>query len=235
MPLEVTTTQPAMQITSVSTEHWLDVLRRGLGQTDLLHTCREMNPAVAVILIAAGIIFLLWGYYAFKALVTLNAAAMGAWLGTMLGKEAGGALPAACIGAFIGAAVAWPLMKYAVAVMGGVIGMTVGMCVWRSAGLDPNFAAAGGGMGMIFFGMLSFILFRTSVMLFTSAQGAVMLIFGVLGLVFKINGFDTHVIDTKLAGSPMLMPIVVGFAAIAGLLYQNSQGGGQQPAPAPAK
>ena len=81
-----------MEITNVSADHWLDVLRRGLGQTDLLHACREMNPAVAVILIAAGIIFLLWGYYAFRALVTLNAAAMGAWLGTMVGKEAGGAL-----------------------------------------------------------------------------------------------------------------------------------------------
>ena len=222
------TTQPALDISSsvpaVPTEHMLDVLRRGLAQTDLLAHCREMNAAVAVILVAAGIIFLLWGFYAFKSLVTLNAAVMGAWIGTLAGHQAGGTLPAALIGAVVGATIAWPLMKYAVAVMGGVIGMVIGMCIWRSLDLDPTFAAAGGGMGLIFFGMISFILFRTSVMMFTSLQGSIMLIFGLLGLIYKITAIDTHAIDAKLAVSPMIMPMVVAFGAVAGLLFQNSQG-----------
>ena len=223
--LDAATTQPALDLNHIPTsQHTLDVLRQGLAQTDILRLCREMNPAVSVILVAAGIIFLMWGFYAFKSLVTLNAAVMGAWLGTLAGHQAGGALPAACIGAFVGATVAWPLMKYAVAVMGGVIGTVIGMCVWRSAGLDPAFAAAGGGMGLIFFGMLSFILFRTSVMMFTSLQGSFMLIFGILGLIFKITAIDTHVIDKHLAATPLIMPIVVVFAAVVGLLYQNQQG-----------
>jgi hypothetical protein len=208
------------------------LLRQGIGQTDLLAECREMHAGVAVVLIFAGVIFLLWGYYAFKALVTLNAAVLGAWLGAMIGGRSGALLPAATIGMFVAAVVTWPLMKWAVAVMGGIIGMVIGMSLWRALGIDPNFAAAGGGMGLIFFGMLSFILFRSSVMMFTSLQGSMMLIAGILGVIYKVQSVDGSLIDTKLAVSPLIMPMAIGIATVCGIIYQNSQSAGAPPAEA---
>jgi hypothetical protein len=213
----------------------IHVLRQGFAQTDLLAECRDMHAGVAVVLLFAGIIFLLWGYFAFKALVTLNAAVLGALAGAMIGNRTGAPVPAALIGMFIAAVVTWPLMKYAVAVMGGLIGMAIGMSLWRSFGLDPNFAASGGGMGLIFFGMLSFILFRTSVMMFTSLQGSLMLIAGILGLIYKMQSVDGTFIDTKLTVSPFIMPMTVGFATVCGIIYQNAQGMGAPPAEAPKK
>lgn len=217
------TTQPSFTFTLPS-GHDLETLRSGIAQTDLLHLCREMNTTAALILMAAGIVFLLWGFYAFKALVTLNAIILGAWIGSLIGQHTGGPLPAALIGAFTAATVTWPLMKYAVAVMGGLIGTVIGMSLWRACGLDPAFAASGGGMGLIFFGMLSFILFRTSVIMFTSLQGAMMLIVGILAVIYKFNGIDTHAIDSRLVGTPMVMPMTIAIAAVIGLIYQNVNG-----------
>lgn len=226
------TTQPASLLSSEHAEQVLTVLRKGLAQSDILHNCREMNVACAVILIFAGVIFLLWGFYAFKWLVTLNAAVIGAWVGAMVGEAAGAPLPAALIGGFVSAVVTWPLMKYAVAIMGGLIGMVLGMSLWRACGLDPNFAAAGGGMGLIFCGMLSFILFRTSVMMFTSLQGSIMLIFGILSVIYKFNGVDTSWMETKLTVSPFIMPMAIFFASVCGIIYQNTQGTAEAAPPA---
>ncbi len=229
------TTQPvAGALTLESIQNVLDVLRQGMAQADLLQACRDMNVAAAVILIFGGVIFLLWGYYAFKWLVTLNAAVIGAWLGAIVGEHAGAPLPAALIGGFVAATVTWPLMKYAVAVMGGLIGMVIGMSLWRAFGLDPHFAAAGGGMGLIFCGMLSFILFRTSVMMFTSLQGSLMLVFGILGVIYKFQGIDTSALESRLQVSPFIMPMTIFFAAVCGIIYQNTLGTPGEPA-APAK
>jgi hypothetical protein len=87
------TTQPAFSVPSIDSAHVVDVLRKGLAQADILQTCKDTNVAVAVLLIIGGIIFLLWGYYAFKTLVTLNAAILGAWLGVLVGQRAGAPLP----------------------------------------------------------------------------------------------------------------------------------------------
>jgi hypothetical protein len=193
-----------------------------------------MNVAAAVVLIFGGVIFLLWGYYAFKWLVTLNAAVIGAWLGAIVGEHAGAPLPAALIGGFVAATVTWPLMKYAVAVMGGLIGMIIGMSLWRAFGLEPHFAAAGGGMGLIFCGMLSFILFRTSVMMFTSLQGSLMLVFGILGVIYKFQGIDTSALESRLQVSPFIMPMTIFFSAVCGIIYQNTLGTPGEPA-APSK
>ena len=215
------TTQPATHVAATHTDRLLDALRRGVAEADLLAQCRHTHAAVAVLLVLGGVVFLLWGFYAFKGLVLMNAALVGAWAGYLIGQRNDVALPGALVGAFLAAAVTWPLMKYAVAVMGGLIGAMIGMTLWRALGLDPAFAASGGGMGLIFFGMLSFILFRTSVMMFTSLQGAVMLAFGLLCLVYKLKCFDHQVIDAKLQVTPLVLPMVVGLAALAGLIYQN--------------
>src|SRR6476646_9578485 len=48
-------------------------------QGDLLAWCHTMGPGIAVLLIIGGIIYLLFGYHIFKALVTLNSAILGAY------------------------------------------------------------------------------------------------------------------------------------------------------------
>src|SRR3954452_10347550 len=129
------------------------------GQLDLLNACDKMGPLPAVMLIIAGIIFLMFGFSFYKWLVTLDAAVVGAALGAIIGEKLGGALPGGILGGFCAAAVTWPLMKWAVAIMGGLFGALLGATIWRSSGMDMGFIWTGALMGMITCGLLCFIIF----------------------------------------------------------------------------
>src|SRR3954465_4818643 len=91
------------------------------GQGDLLTGCQNMGPATACILVMGGIIYLLFGVQLFKWLITLNAALLGGAIGAYIGQRGDSTLVGAMVGAFSAGALAWPLMKYAVAIMGGVV------------------------------------------------------------------------------------------------------------------
>src|SRR5262245_5105315 len=91
-------------------------------QADLLQWCHDMGPGMATILIIGSAVYLLFGWHIFKTLVMLNAALVGAYIGGRIGNEAGSFAAGAGIGAVLAAAVTWPLMKYAVAAMGGIFG-----------------------------------------------------------------------------------------------------------------
>lgn len=198
-------------------------------QADLLHWCRDMNPGAATLLVAGGVIYLLFGLYLFKWLVTLNAALVGAYLGSLVGRSGDAAIAGAFMGGFSAAAATWPLMKWAVTVMGGLFGALLGISVWRAVGLAPDYAWSGGLTGLVFFGMLSFVVFRVSIMTYTSLQGAVMLIFGILSLVYKYPDFGARLTDA-LTFKPFILPAAIFIPAVCGMFYQA-----QLPAEADAK
>jgi hypothetical protein len=190
-------------------------------QGDLLAWCHGTSPGVAVLLVIGGIIYLLFGFYIFKILVTLNAAILGAYLGVVVGENSGTQIPAAIVGALLAAAATWPTMKYAVAIMGGAFGGLLGATVWRLCNLDPNFAWSGALTGVVFCGLLSFLLFRQCVMTYTSLQGSVMLVFGVLALMFKydqVAGSLIHNFEIK----PFLLPLAIFIPTLTGFIYQQA-------------
>ncbi len=203
-------------------------------QGDLLDWCRTAGPGMAVILILAGIVFLLFGYSIFKALVTLNAALLGGYVGMLLGQHNGVEVPAAIVGALVAATAAWPTMKYSVAIMGALFGMVLGVTLWRLSNLDPSFGWSGGMTGMVFFGLLSFLLFRECIITYTSLQGSVMLVLGLLGLVLKYQDVGdplTHHFQLK----PFLLPLAIFIPTLCGFIYQKATIPGAPAAAAPAK
>jgi hypothetical protein len=194
------------------------------AQTDLLQWCQNMGPGEATALIIGGIIYLLYGYYIFRGLVLLNAGFFGAYIGGRVGEKAGSMPAGALMGGFIAGALAWPFMKYAVALMGGAFGAMLGASTWRAIGLQPDMCWAGSLIGLVAFGLLSFILFRVSVMMFTSLQGAVMMIIGVLSLAYKYKDFAPKVTE-HMTVQPFLLPLAILVPAILGLVYQHHQFG----------
>ena len=93
-------------------------------------------------------------------------------------------------------------MKWAIAVMGGLFGAILGASLWRLFNLDPTFAWAGAATGLVALGLLSFILFRGCIMMYTSLQGSVMLIFGILGLVYNYKPVAEAI--TKIDGAELI-------------------------------
>ena len=208
-------TQPA------APARWLSVPSHWPGQGDLLQWAANMSPGEATILVIGGLVYLAYGWKAFKGLVTLNAAFVGAFVGALLGHRGGNWIGGACVGAFVAAAIAFPMMKYAVAMMGGVFGALLGASVWRTVGLEPNLAWAGAMTGLVAFGLLSFIIFRGSVIMYTSLQGSVMLIFGLLGLVFKYQTLAPEV-TRHMTLKPFMLPVAILIPALLGLIYQQT-------------
>jgi hypothetical protein len=203
-----------------STAFFSDVPTTWPQQHDLLAWCRQMTPGVAAGLIIVGIIYLLFGYQIFKVVVLLNAAVIGAYFGAYLGQEGDAATIGAVIVAVAAAAIAWPTMKYAVAIMGGLFGALLGASIWRGVNLDPNLVWAGALMGLAGFGMISFIVFRGSVMMYTSLQGAFMMVFGILGLIYQYSDAAKQVSE-HLKIQPVLLPASIFIPALLGLIFQQ--------------
>src|SRR3954447_13922231 len=191
------------------------------AQMDLLTWCQNMGPGEACILVLLGIVYLLFGYAIFKVLVTLNAMVAGAYLGALLGRSGNAVAAGALIGAVTAAALTFPCMKYAISLMGGVFGAALGASLWRQANLQPDLAWAGALSGLILFGMLSMIVYRGSVILYTSLQGSVMLVFGILSLLYKYQTMAPDV-TSLFSKRAFVLPMVVLIPALAGLLYQQS-------------
>ncbi len=202
------------------------------GQMDLISWSQRMGPGTATLLILLGIIYLMFGFYLFKGLIVMNAAFVGAWAGAIVGESSGSQVPCAVLGAFIAAAVTFPMMKWAVALLGGLLGAALGGSIWRMFDGDPRFAWAGAVMGLIACGLFCFILFRGSVMAYMSLQGSLMLVFGILGLLYKYQDLGPK-ITRGLQDRNFILPMAIFIPAVIGLLYQQAN---NKPAPAaPAK
>ncbi|HEX4797351.1 MAG TPA: hypothetical protein VH370_26390 [Humisphaera sp.] len=190
-------------------------------QGDLLTWCQQIGPGTATLLVLMGIVYLVFGYNIFKALVMVNAALIGGMIGQMIGDKTSFTIPLVITFAFFAAALAFPLMKWAVAVMGGLFGALIGAGLWRTFAQDPHFTWAGAAIGLVFFGLLSFIIFRGCVMTYMSLQGATMLIFGVLALAYKYADVAPKVTES-LTLKPFLLPMAILIPTVLGVMYQQS-------------
>lgn len=189
-------------------------------QMDLLTWCQTMTPGAAALLVLAGVIYLIFGYHLFKWLIMLNATLLGFTIGGWIGGRFGVPIASGILGAVLAAAICWPLMRYAVAVMGAIVGGAIGASLWLTLQQDPGFAWAGAMTGVVFFGMLAFILFRGSIIVYMSLQGALMLVLGLLGLIYKYQQISPQ-LTHGLTANAFIMPLVILVPALIGLVYQQ--------------
>lgn len=212
-----------------------DTLSKFPEQADLMKFCQNMGPGLAALMIILGIVYLLFGFQLHKVLVLVNAAVVGFIVGGAVGEKSGASLPCALGAAVLAAAAAWPWMKWTVAVMGCLYGALVAATIWRLTGQDPRFTWAGAMTGMVAGGLMCFILFNGCVMAYMSLQGAVMLIFGTLGLLLKYKEVAPKV-DDYLAIRPFVLPLFVFVPTVLGTMFQRAGSGvGAKPAAAAPK
>jgi hypothetical protein len=191
---------------------------------DLMQWCHSMGPGTAILISILGIVYLLYGWNMFKGLVLLNAVLIGGYIGVIMGNKYGDyPLAGGLIGAAVAGVVSWPLMKWAVAVIGGLVGAVLGGAVWQTMDYSPVYVWAGALIGLITFGLISFIIFRASVIMYTSFQGGLMLSMGLLGLAFKYPDLSSK-LTSSMNTQPLMLPIFVAVAVVLGLIYQQTHG-----------
>lgn len=198
-------------------------------RTEFLEDLSTLGDIHAVALAALGLTVLIWGFEYFKVVVILNAAVIGALVGAYVGELTGSSnmpLLLGAAGAVLLGALAWPTIRYCVGLMGAAAGGVVGVSIWRIACAVFGYAEmsehawAGGLVGMVLVGMLTFAVSHLTVMVFTSVQGAVMLFIGGYTLMLKVNAFDSSM-RPELTSNEYLLFLLICIPAVVGFAIQH--------------
>jgi hypothetical protein len=209
-------------------------------QSQLLQDLTSAQIFFPIGLILIGGLLMSFGFKAYKWIVLLNFVGIGWWLGSkvFLNNPTGDQgtddlmIVASVAGALLMGIVAWPLLRWSVAACGGLVGFGIGMVVWGYCGQPVNMAWAGGLVGLVVLGMLSFVLFKTTVILFTSIEGAALFVFGTCALLLRYAPWEKQVATS--VNKPILIPMVITAIATISLFWQHQQHGliGHDGAPA---
>jgi hypothetical protein len=179
----------------------------------------------AVIGISFGMVYLLYGWRIFRIMVVICFAFAGMYLGMLAGKHFGNQLWGGVLGVCALSAVSMSLIKWGVSVLGAAAGGIVTGGLWYAFGLPENLIWAGAVVGVVAGGLMSFILLKISVMLFTSLGGSVILSISFLAL---LHQYQTKVMSPSSGNIHELMftktwflPLVIIVPTVIGMIVQN--------------
>ena len=118
------------------------------------------------------------------------------------------------------AIVSIPMMRWAVCLLGAAAGGLITAGVWHAFSLPPQYIWAGGLAGVIAGGMMSFIVFRISVMLFSSLTGSGLMVTGMLALLYLYPSSQDQV-DNLVHQENWFLPIAIMLPTAIGVFIQN--------------
>jgi hypothetical protein len=183
---------------------------------------QNLGVVEALTFISFGSVCLFYGWRILKILVcicfALAGLAAGVWLNTYI---EGNVIWLAGIFAVMCAFFAVPLMRYGVGFLGAVAGGVLTAGVWLAFGLPADYLWAGGLVGLVAGGMLSFIVFKGSVMLFTSLGDSTLMITGILAVCHLYIFTGPDVIHTALLTERWFLPVLLVTPMIIGMYFQN--------------
>jgi hypothetical protein len=141
----------------------------------------------ALTFISFGTVCLFYGWRIFKILVTICFGLLGLFLGIWANHNLiqGDVIWLSLICVVFFAVLSVPFMRWGVTLLGASSGGVLTAGVWLAVGLPGEYFWAGGLVGFIAGGMISFIVFRIAVILFTSLGGSSLMVIGILAIVYK--------------------------------------------------
>ncbi|MFA5252659.1 MAG: hypothetical protein WC454_08770 [Phycisphaerae bacterium] len=178
----------------------------------------------ALIAVSFGAVYLIYGWRIFKVLAVVCFGMLGLFAGMKLGEKVGSMLWGGIVGLVLLSVLSVPLMHWAVSALGAVAGGIITSCLWYAVGLPSEYIWAGAIIGIIAGGMISFIVFKISVMLFTSLGGSVLIITGLLALanIYEHSQTESKDFVYSLVNTySWFMPAILIFATFVGMVVQN--------------
>ena len=217
----------------------LDTIRNVFSRADtlahpdmLVSHLQALSVVWAVIFLVAGLLCMFNGYRFYRTATVVLALAIGVIIGYTLGlKISAPYVVAGALGILLAVSCV-PMMKFAVAILGGLSGAWVGANVWtalcyvvkedsEAVNLAVEHHWVGALIGLVVCGMLAFILFKLSVVLFTCVSGSTIAMLGVLALLLQIKPWEEN-IRHGLSAHATIVPILVFVPAIIALILQKS-------------
>jgi hypothetical protein len=193
-----------------------------------IEVMQNLDALVAVLVLGAGLVILLQGWRIFRVWVVVTAAMVGVAIGDRVAAFLEGPyvqIGCPVAGGVLLAALAWPLMKYALGLIGAVTGGVLGHCLMRylsvvlGRGDLAEWAWAGGIGGAIILGVSAFFIFRAVVIISSSLQGSAMVVSGVVALLLKYPPIQWK-LAYALEHQPHVLPLLVLAPAVIGSIFQ---------------
>ncbi len=190
-----------------------DVLWQHVNTLDLIE---------ALTFIAFGAVWLFYGWRIFKILVTISFGLLGMTLGIWANQQLidGNSFWLGLICATFFAVLSIPFMRWGVSVLGALSGAILTAGAWIALGLPREYVWAGALVGLIAGGMISFIVFKIAVILFTSFGGSVLLAVGALAIMCHHMMPQDQFKDFTLH-NPWFIPVLVLAPMVIGAFLQN--------------
>ena len=178
----------------------------------------------AVLAISFGAVYLLYGWRIFKVLVVICFGLLGLFAGIKIGAEFNAELQGGVIGLCLLAAVSIPLMRWAVSALGAVAGAVLTAGIWYAFELPEKYILAGAAIGLVAGGMISFIVFKAAIMLFTSLGGGTLIVTGLLALFHHYESIQdppTENIKEMFYNHNWFLPVLLLTPTLIGIIVQN--------------
>ena len=175
----------------------------------------------ALTFLAFGVVCLFYGWRIFKILVTICFGLLGLLVGVWANKALIGGdviwLAIIFIAAF--AFLSVPLMRWGVSILGAFAGGVLTGGAWLALGLPEQYIWAGGLVGLIAGGMISFIIFKAAVILFTSLGGSGLVVVGVLAVMYQYLG-AAEKLESLVFNHKWFLPAVLVIPLVVGIVLQ---------------
>lgn len=181
----------------------------------------SLDLVEALTFISFGAVCLFYGWRIFKILVTICFGLIGLFVGIWANEYliAGNVIWLAMICVIFFAILSIPLMRWGVSLLGALSGGVLTAGVWLAFGLPEQYVWAGGLIGLIAGGMISFIIFKVAVILFTSLGGSVLLSVGILAVLYGYM-VNRGRLETLVFDYPWFLPAMVLGPMVLGIYLQ---------------
>jgi hypothetical protein len=180
----------------------------------------DLAPWQAALFIPLGLVSLFYGLKLFRGMVVAYAVIVGALAGQMVAARfavhpAGGMI----VGGLVFGALAWPLLKYAAVLLGGLAGALLAAVLVFSWSGDPVHIVGAAAVGFVVGLVLGALMFRAIIIFMTSVLGAHLVVVGVIVLVTAFGAVGDAVL-AGLEAKRFFLPVLVGVPAVIGIVYQ---------------
>jgi hypothetical protein len=195
----------------------------GIVPIDLIwEQVKDLNAVEALTFVSFGVVCLFYGWRVFKVLVVISFTLFGLVGGIVIGDIIGGGNNPVLgvLLAVVLAIVSVPLMRWAVCLLGAAAGGLLTASIWYAALLPEQYIWMGALVGIVAGGMISFIVFRIAVMLFSSLGGSVLAVSGVLAMLYMYSQTQAQ-IEELVFSEKWFLPVALIIPTLVGVLLQN--------------
>jgi hypothetical protein len=182
----------------------------------------KLDLIEALTFISFGAVCLFYGWRIFKILVTICFGLVGLGVGVWINDQlvAGNVVWLAMFSVVVFAIFSIPLMRWGVTVLGAVSGGILTAGVWLAVGLPQQYVWAGGLVGLIAGGMISFIVFKIAVILFTSLGGSTLMTVGILAVMYGYM-VNRQKLEALVFGYQWFLPAMILLPMAVGIYMQH--------------